>query len=326
MIRATIVALISVCLSLGGALDACADDEVTLEKLDGKVRVEVGGELFTEYVWEGQAKPILYPVIGPNGASMTRHFPMKDDVAAEAKDHPHHRSLWYTHGEVDDTDFWTEGKSHGRIVHAELVRASGSTLVTRNRWEKADGTVVLTDRRTLVFGVEDGARTIDFEIVLQTGDQKVVFGDTKEGTMGIRTHPGLRVDRDGHSTNSEGHRDGELWGKRARWVDYWGPVDGETVGVGIFDHPDNPRHPTWWHARNYGLVAANPFGVNYFEGKPDHTGDLEIPAGESVTFRYRFVFHEGDAEAAGIAARWEAWAAASGDAAKREKKTTPASE
>ena len=100
-----------------------------------------------------------------------------------------------------------------------------------------------------------------------------------------------------------------VWGKRAKWVDYWGTIDEKVVGVAIFDHPSNPRHPTWWHARSYGLISANPFGVHNFERKPEGTGDMKIEAGKSVTFRYRFVFHEGDAEAAKIPELFEAFAA-----------------
>src|SRR5690606_39397838 len=137
------------------------------------------------------------------------------------------------------------------------------------------------------------------------------------GSMGIRTRPELRLKNDerhgvtgakGKAVSSAGHRDGELWGKRAKWVDYWAPVDGRVVGIAVFDHPTNPMHPTWWHARDYGLVAANPFGVHDFERKPAGTGDMRIAKGESKTFRYRFVFHPGDAEDAKIAERYEHWA------------------
>jgi hypothetical protein len=94
--------------------------------------------------------------------------------------------------------------------------------------------------------------------------------------------------------NSEGARDGDTWGKRATWVDYHGPVNGQLVGVAIFDHPANPRHPTWWHVRDYGLFAANPFGLHDFEKKPAGAGDLVVARGDTVTFRYRFYFHRGD--------------------------------
>ena len=114
----------------------------------------------------------------------------------------------------------------------------------------------------------------------------------------------------GHAINSEGDKDRDLWGKRAKWVDYWGAVKGKTLGIAIFDHPANPRHPTWWHARDYGLVAANPFGIHDFEKKPKGVGDMVIKDGSAVTFRYRFVFHQGDAKSANIEALYARFAAA----------------
>ncbi|MCH8980330.1 MAG: PmoA family protein, partial [Armatimonadetes bacterium] len=149
-------------------------------------------------------------------------------------------------------------------------------------------------------------------------DGRLVLGDTKEGTMAVRTHPNLKLAQPdefkgklpvGHAVNSEGVTGPDIWGKRAAWVDYWGEVEGRTVGIALFDHPDNPRHPTWWHAREYGLFAANPFGVSYFEGKPAGTGDLTLAAGEEVRFRYRFLFHTGDPEAAGVLGKYNKWAA-----------------
>jgi hypothetical protein len=124
--------------------------------------------------------------------------------------------------------------------------------------------------------------------------------------MSIRLAESMRLTHgkkagEGHILTSAGVRDGDTWGKRADWVDYYGPVDGKTVGVAIFDHPKNPRHPTWWHVRDYGLFAANPFGLHDFEKKPAHSGDFKVPAGESVTFRYRFIFHDGDEKQAKIA-------------------------
>ena len=99
------------------------------------------------------------------------------------------------------------------------------------------------------------------------------------------------------------------WGKQAEWCDYHGPVEGKVVGIAGFDHPANPRHPTWWHVRDYGLFAANPFGVHDFEKKPAGTGNLTIPAGKSVTFKYRFYLHEGDEKQANVAARYKDYSA-----------------
>jgi hypothetical protein len=173
----------------------------------------------------------------------------------------------------------------------------------------------LSDKRLLTFSLVPGGRTIDWRIELAASHGPVLFGDTKEGGMGIRTRTELQLKGNskqgataakGQALNSEGVRGGEVWGKRADWIDYWAEIDGRTVGVAFFDHPDNPRHPTWWHARDYGLISANPFGIHDFEkGKPADAGNLEIPEGKSVTLRYRFIFHEGDAEKAGISRLYE---------------------
>ncbi len=314
--------LMAVCAAVGFLWPAGAvSSAVTVKELPGRLRVEVDGGLFAEYVYEGYAKPILYPLIGPHRIGMTRNWPMKE-VAGEARDHKHHKSLWYTHGDVNGVDFWGEGGRSGRIVQDKVLKVAtgpgGAVILTANEWRGPDQHVVCTDTRRVGFSVFPRGRMIDFEITISASNGDVVFGDTKEGTMGIRTHPNLRLRNDpsrgvttanGHAVNSEGVRDKEVWGKRAKWVDYWGTVGGKVVGVAIFDHPGNPRHPTWWHARDYGLIAANPFGVHDFEGKPEGTGDLKIPAGESRSWRYRFVFHENDAEEAGVAGLYEDFAA-----------------
>jgi hypothetical protein len=164
-----------------------------------------------------------------------------------------------------------------------------------------------------VYARPDHERVFDYEIALQAGDHEVVFGDTKEGSMAIRIAESMRLAPSsaagartarpdgGHIVQSTGVRDGQTWGKRAEWCDYNGPVQGQRVGIAIFDHPDNPRHPTWWHVRDYGLFAANPFGAHDFEKQPAGAGDLRIPAGQSVTFKYRFFLHEGDEKQAKVA-------------------------
>jgi len=111
--------------------------------------------------------------------------------------------------------------------------------------------------------------------------------------------------------NAEGVTNTAAWGKRSTWVDYHGPKDGKVYGVAIFDHPSNPRHPTWWHVRDYALFAANPFGKHDFENLKDQpkAGEMTIPAGGSVTFRWRFYFHAGDEKAAKVADQYRAFAA-----------------
>ena len=138
--------------------------------------------------------------------------------------------------------------------------------------------------------------------------------------MAIRLAPTLRVKGPvarGKAVNSSGVRGKGVWGKRASWVDYSGPVGEAVVGVAIFDHPKNHAHPTWWHARDYGLFAANPFGVHDFERKPRGTGDLLLPKGGSLRLRYRFVIHPGDAATAEVARLWGEYRRASGKKGNR---------
>ena len=286
---------------------------IVLKKEDVAVVVTVDGKLFTKYVYndERRAKPILYPVIGPNDIPMTRRYPIEAAGEGEAKDHPHHASLWYTHGEVNGISFWHIGKDTGEIIHEKFLKLEGNVIATRNKWVDSKGKVVCRDERTLAFHGEGDDRAIDVTVKILADSGDVTFGDTKEGSMGIRSNPVLRLKGSvakGKALNSAGDTDKALWGKRAAWVSYWAPLEKKVVGFSIFDHPTNPRHPTWWHARDYGLVAANPFGIHNFERKPKGTGDMKVKNGESVTFRYRFLFHANDAKTAGIAKRYEEWA------------------
>ena len=285
---------------------------VTLEKGDLSVAIKVNGKLFTNYVYADpkRTKPILYPVIGPNGVPMTRRYPIEEAAPGEAKDHPHHASLWYTHGEVNGISFWHVAKNTGKIVHEKFLKLEDNLISTRNKWIGPKGKIICRDERTLTFSAEGADRAIDVSIKLIADNGDVVFGDTKEGSMGIRSNPVLRLKGEvakGKAINNEGIGGKAIWGKRAAWVSYWAPFEGGVTGFSIFDHPANLRHPTWWHARDYGLVAANPFGIHNFERKPKGTGDLKILDGSDITFRYRFLFHEGDAKAAKIAERYGKW-------------------
>jgi hypothetical protein len=291
--------------------------KVEIKELPGKLRIEINGQLFSEYVYENTSRPYLYPIIGPGGAQMTRNWPMKD-APNEERDHPHHKSWWYAHGLVNGHDFWAEGKESGKTVHEKFLEVkSGDVGVIKsaNKLVAKDGTLVATDERTIkIHNVQD-AVLFDFEITIRASNGDLVFGDTKEGTMALRLNEGMRLTQPkkvkgaGHIVNSEGVRDDDTWGKRAKWVDYYGAVEGKTVGVAMFDHPENPRHPTWWHVRDYGLFAANPFGIHDFEKKEKGAGDLTVKAGESITFKYRFYVHSGDEKQAKVAEQYEQYSA-----------------
>jgi hypothetical protein len=238
----------------------------------------------------------------------------------EEQDHVHHRSLWFTHGDVNGHDFWSEGKEAGTIVHDSFVEvksgAKEGLIVSRNKWLAKDGTLVCTDQRVFrVFAPDEAdGRTFDYEITVSALGKQLVFGDTKEGSMGIRVAETMRLEGKvgaGHIVNSEGVRDGETWGKRADWCDYYGPVGGKIVGVAMFDHPSNPRHPTWWHVRDYGLFAANPFGQHEFEKLSNKVaGNLAVDPQGKVTFKYRFYLHSGNETEAKVAEQFRRYVTA----------------
>lgn len=267
-----------------------------------KIDALVEGKLFFSALGQSGNKPILYPVYGPGGQMMSRNYPMKD-VEGEDRDHPHQRSLWMTFGKVNDLDFWASDpingdKPHfGRIVPTQVTTANGlvaGTIQAEKQWTDRDGNLVLNESNTIIVFNTPDQRIMDMKFRLTAPkDKPVVFGDTKEGMFGIRVPSILdtKAKKGGKIVNSEGIEDDAAWGKSASWVDYSGIIDGETVGVAILNHPSSFRYPTYWHVRNYGLFAANPFGLHDFgTGK---SGEHKLNPGESIEFSYRVIFHKG---------------------------------
>jgi len=312
--------------------------EVQLTELDDRIRVEIDGELFTEWRHQEWVSPYLYPVIGPNGKTITRNFPMKDGVPHENQDHIHHRSLRFTHSDINGFNFWSPraAERRGQTVAVELEKiermSSGKTgeLILWNRW-LGNGELVMRERVRLVFTpLENRQVLMDFDVELHAGEKPVTFGDIKDGGLLVRVAGTMKVSAhqkegggklSGTILNSRGDRNADAWGKRAEWVDYFGPdASGKTVGIAMFDHPDNLRYPTHWHARTYGLLTANRFGADHFDPKipksretpcrpngdkcpacNSHRGAYTIAPGDNLALRHRFYFHHGNAETAKVA-------------------------
>lgn len=313
--RASLVAravAIASWLALAGGVSAASGEEpLSLTISPGGPEIRSGDELWARLRIDDGPKPYIWPLLGPGGMKLTRSYPM-EKVPGEQYDHPHQRSLWFTHGDVNGVDFWTEGQGHGKIVHRDFstIDAGGEsiTLVSENDWLAPDGKRLCADRRRITFRATPEARIVDFEIALLATDGDVRFGDTKEGTFGVRVSSQLVLAKHGRITTSEGLTDRDAWGKQAAWVDYSGTVDDRPGGVAIFNHPSSFRFPTYWHVRDYGLFAANPFGWHDFQGNDQVDGSHVIPAGERIVLRYRVLLHGGDAEAAKVAEEFAAYA------------------
>ena len=265
--------------------------------------VTIDGKTFVGYHRDFKGTPILWPVIGPNEKQMTRAFPMSDAASGEKKDHPHHRSIWFTQDGVNGNRHWNDGT----IAHQEFLKAEcdgqNAVIATKNHWlDKESKAVICSDIRTVTFGMIDGLRYIDYDVVLTAEQDEVTIGDTKEGTFGIRVPTSVDVDskKGGTIVNAQGDKDGAAWAKRSNWVDYSGPIDGEIMGLTVFNHPASFRHPTWWHVRTYGLFAANPFGIKDFDKSLEQDGTVVLKKGESLEFYHRVILHAGNAESLDI--------------------------
>jgi hypothetical protein len=286
---------------------------VVLKEGAGKVEILVDGQPFTTYYFEGYKKPIFFPLRTASGTIVTRGYPMIPDVPGETKDHPHHKGLWFTHGDVNGVDFWSESEKTGRILHRkfDVVKSDPKVglLKSENDWVTPGGQVVLKEVREVRIHSQSGVRVMDFDLKLTAANGPVKFGDTKEGSFGIRLAQQFSDKEGGRMENSRGGVGQEgCWGKPAEWVDYSTKIEGETVGVAIFDHPSSFRHPTHWHARAYCLFAVNPFGLHDFYNDKTKDGSHTLSAGQSVTFRYRVYIHPGNTQEAKIADQYKAYA------------------
>jgi hypothetical protein len=298
-------------------------ERVELVRDGSHVDVLIGGRPFTTYFFDPAiAKPYLHPVRSAQGTVVTRGFPMTPPLPGEDRDEPHQRAMYFAHGDINGFDFWGEAvfqrwsnhsaSTFGRTVFRALDEIRGGEETGRLRATfdlvTPSGTIA-QETQTYDFSGDDRSRTIDCEFAIHARDGPVTIGDSKEGTFAVRvvkaldSPPGQMVNANG-AIGEKG-----IWGKRAEWVDYYGRVADEEVGIAVFDHPRNLRAPTYWHARAYGLLAANPFGVRPFTGDRRQNGKYVIPAGETLVFRYRVFIHHGDPLQARVAEAYHQFAA-----------------
>jgi len=288
---------------------------VRLKDTEGeRVDVLVSGKLFTSYQYaEKWVRPFMHPVIGPTGKPVTRAYPVIEGVPGETQDHPHHKSFYVAWGDLNGSDNWSELEGrHGYQRHKRFISLTeGSVfgeIVAANEWLDNAGTKVLDEvRKIRIYATPARWRIVDLEVTFRTTTGPVKFGDTKEGGIcSIRVASSMDEKAGaGVIKNSYGGTgEPETWGKRAHWCDYCGPVDGQTVGIAVFDTPGNFRYPTYWHVRSYGLMTANPFGISHFEKDESKDGSHTVEAGKDFVFRYRVMFHAGDTSKAKIADRF----------------------
>ena len=293
--------------ALAAFISGTASAEFRFQEKDGTHSLYDGETLISAFRTDYRV-PYLYPLTSPSGANICRHWPMEDDAPTEDKDHPHHRGLWLSHGDVNGYDFWAGmvGKKDAVIrAHSLTTQKAGSsaTITAGLKW-LGDGKELLGENRSHTFSRPDPKTLrIDINSTIVALADEITFGDTKEGTFAIRTDRTLRrmgKEAKATLTNSNGETNLEAWGKRAKWAAYSGPDEkGQAVVVAILDDPLSFRHPTHWHARDYGLLAANPFGIHDFEKMKDKTiGNLVLHKGDVLLLNYTVIIHQGTLESA----------------------------
>ncbi len=262
----------------------------------------VGDEMVTRYNYDFDefVRPNCYPVYGPDGLEITEYA---------TTDHPHHKSMYVALGEVNGEDNWSEQEGHAWTrCQAVEVLAEGpvyAQILAINDWLAADKETKLMEEWTVitVYNMPETGRVIDWDITFVATEKGIHIGDTKEsGTLSVRMLTELH-EKGGTGTivNAYGGiGESENWGKPSPWVDYSGQLEGQDVGLAIFDSPHNLRHPTTWHVRSYGLFTANCWGYSYFTGDESVRGNYVMPQGDALNFVYRVYVHAGDVEEANV--------------------------
>lgn len=299
-----------------GAEPVELDGGVRLEEMPGKLKVLVAGQHLTTYNYDQVVRPYLYPVFADENVGITRNWPMVQDAPGESTDHPHHKGIYTAQDAINGVNNWGENREHGWQVHKAFKRIYGGPVAggftSEIDWTDRDRNVYMTEtRRVTFYNTPMQARLFDYQVTFHASEGDLIIGDTKEGGfLSVRVACSMEEQREdgGMIVNGLGGvGEAETWGKRAHWCDYSGPIGGGRYGISLMDHPQNPRFPTYWHVRAYGLMTANCVGRHDFTNDPNNRWDMPITAGESRTWRYRILVHHGDARAAQVPMVYESF-------------------
>lgn len=305
--------------------------QLTHNEAQKRVDVTVDGKPFTAYIYPGPTvlkKPVLYPIRSAGGNFITRGWPL-DPRPGERTDHPHHVGMWFNYGDVNGHDFWNNSvqvspdskETFGTIVHTGIKSMKSgkgrAELVVTADWLDKDGKLMLQETTTYAFMATATSRVIERIATLKAAGKDVLFKDNKEGMIGLRvarqleqpaTKPEVFTDAQGVATkvpimnnegvtglyhSAEGLEGDAVWGTRAPWVKLTGKINEEDLSVVLIDNPKNVGYPTYWHARGYGLFAANPLGASVMSSGKAPSMNYTLPAGQSVTFRYKLLIQSG---------------------------------
>jgi hypothetical protein len=306
-----------------------ASTDIKFVQDTNKIDILIGGKLFTAYQYGSElTKPILYPVNSPSGILLTRHFPF-EIIKGESNDHPHHMGIFFAYDKVNTDGFWNNTTSPPQIKHIKVTKMENGELSTTSHWVGKSGKTLLEEKRDMIFSWDGlGARettakmavpllneyTIDFNITLSAQDEKVVFGDTKEGMFAMRVADWLSEEKGtGRYLAADGNvGEPNIWGRKGTWVRLEGTKDGKTIGIAIFNHPTSACFPTYWHARGYGLFGADPLGqLDFLTARKIPNAqplNFTLQPGQSALFKFRMIIYEGPKSAENLEKEFQGFA------------------
>jgi hypothetical protein len=327
------------CLTAVLAFVLCAGSaraDLSVKEGKGILEFYSGDKLITKYHYQGYQKPIFYPVNAPSGVPLTRAWPLEKGAKNETTDHPHQKSAWWCHGDIvavgralknskkgiAGTDYWSEGKASGKVVATKVeVKKKDKNhivVVTTNAWMSADDEKILDETYVVHLYQLEGAWLIVCESDLSAPTYSIIFDDTKEGSFGVRMNDQIASSKKNNSKGKIENAEGKIgenncWGHPSAWCDYSGPIDGKVAGLAILADPKNP-HPSCWHVREYGLMAANPFGrhVSGFPAMKGRKDLVRLEKGQHTQYRFGILLHDGDAGAGRVAAQFDRFVALRG--------------
>ncbi len=280
--------------------DAMSADTVDLKQSGTTTEITVNGKPFATYnAGDDLPKPFLLPVRTPSGVVANRALGDTSDA-----DHPHHKGMWNAVDEVNKVKFWAEkGPIRNTSVKVLATGKSPGQLEAINEWRHPETAVPqLTETAVISFHPN---HLIVYDMTLSATHVDVTFEDTKEGLFGFRVAPSMKEKNGGQVVSCDGTKTTkECWGKPWNWVDYFGTVDGKTIGVTMMDHPKNFR-PSRYHVRDYGLFSISPFGESAYTNGANPVAEVHLKKGESLRLRYALYVHDGDTQTGHVAEAWD---------------------
>jgi Methane oxygenase PmoA len=284
-------------LILMAATAQAADEVVSFDLRPDHLRIRVDDRPFASYVFRDGTilRPYFAGLSAPNGIQATRNLPPVSGL--DATDHDTmHPGLWLAFGDISGADFWRNKSTVEHVEFVESPKSQGRTghFAVKNRYRSGQATICEESCRVaIVLGASGYWIVLDSTF---TGPESFYFGDQEEMGLGVRVATPLAVKNGGRLTNSDGQvNEKQVWGKQADWCDYSGVIKGQELGIMLVPCPENFCR-SWFHARDYGFVAANPFGRNAFTKA--EKSKIVVAKGESLRVRYAVLVHAGHVDLA----------------------------